>query len=123
MSKFYRIALLLVLIPLLYSPAAPAQAAKPAKPAASTTKPTAATTPAKPAASASTAASASSLIDINTATADQLKAIPGIGDVYSKKIIDGRPYANKTQLVSKNILPQGVYDKVKDKIIAKQAKK
>jgi DNA uptake protein ComE-like DNA-binding protein len=112
MSKFHRIALLLVLIPLLYSPAASAQAAKPAKPAA-------ATAPAKPAAAAST----SSLIDINSATADQLQAIPGIGDVYSKKIIDGRPYANKTQLVSKNILPQGVYDKVKDKIIAKQTKK
>jgi len=114
MSKFHRIALLLVLIPLLYSPAAPGQAAKPAKPAA-------ATAPAKPAAAASTATS--SLVDINSATADQLKAIPGIGDVYSKKIIDGRPYANKMQLVSKNILPQGVYDKVKDKIIAKQAKK
>jgi competence protein ComEA len=122
MLKFHRIALLLVLIPLLYSPAALAQAAKPAKPAATTAKPAAATS-AKPAAGASAAASASSLVDINSATADQLKAIPGIGDVYSKKIIDGRPYANKTQLVSKNILPQGVYDKVKDKIIAKQAKK
>ncbi|WP_263416846.1 ComEA family DNA-binding protein [Terriglobus albidus] len=121
MLKFHRIALLLVLIPLLYSPAAPAQAqSKPAKPAA-TSKP-AATAPGKPAAG-SAAASASGLVDINSATADQLKAIPGIGDVYSKKIIDGRPYANKTQLVSKNILPQGVYDKVKDKIIAKQAKK
>jgi len=121
MSKFHRIALLLVLIPLLYSPAAPAQAAKPAKPAAAAAAKPAASTPAKPAAAASSAAS--SLVDINSATADQLKAIPGIGDAYSKKIIDGRPYANKTQLVSKNILPQGVYDKVKDKIIAKQAKK
>jgi len=119
MLKFHRIALLLVLIPLLYSPAAPAQAARPAKPAASAPAKPAATIPA----SAAAAAATSSLIDINTATADQLKAIPGIGDVYSKKIIDGRPYANKTQLVSKNILPQGVYDKVKDKIIAKQAKK
>ena len=115
MSKFHRIALLLVLIPLLYSQAAPAQAAKPAKPAA-------ATAPAKPTA-ATTSAASSGMVDINTATADQLKAIPGIGDVYSQKIMDGRPYANKTQLVSKNILPQGVYDKVKDKIIAKKAKK
>ncbi|HEU4634581.1 MAG TPA: helix-hairpin-helix domain-containing protein [Edaphobacter sp.] len=62
-------------------------------------------------------------IDINTATADQLKAIPGIGDAYSKRIIDGRPYTAKNQLVSRGILPQGVYDKVKDQIIANKPKK
>lgn len=63
---------------------------------------------------------AADLIDINTATADQLKAIPGIGDVYSAKIIKSRPYKAKNELVQKHILPQHVYDKVKDKIIAKQ---
>lgn len=60
------------------------------------------------------------LIDINSATADQLKAIPGIGDVYSQKIIAGRPYKGKDELVQKKILPQAVYNKVKNRIIAKQ---
>ncbi len=63
---------------------------------------------------------AGNLVDINTASAGQLDAIPGIGKAYSKKIIAGRPYANKTQLVSKGVLPQKVYDKVADKVIAKQ---
>ncbi len=62
-------------------------------------------------------------LDINTATVDQLKAFPGIGDAYSKRIIDGRPYTAKNQLVTRGILPQATYDKIKDQIIASKPKK
>ena len=62
----------------------------------------------------------SDLVDINSASKAQLSALPGIGDKYSDKIIAGRPYANKSQLVSKKVLPQGVYSKISGMIIAKQ---
>jgi DNA uptake protein ComE-like DNA-binding protein len=63
------------------------------------------------------------LVDINSANDAELKAVPGIGDAYAAKIIVGRPYANKTQLKSRNILPGPVYEKVKDQLIAKQPPK
>ena len=75
----------------------------------------------KAAKSVPAAAKSGALIDLNSASIADLKALPGIGDAYSKKIVDGRPYSGKDQLVSKNIIPQATYYKIKDMVIAKQA--
>lgn len=83
--------------------------------------------PAQPAAAKKAAAAQKAVpggqIDVNSADAATLKSIPGIGDAYADRIIKNRPYKGKDEIVSKAGVPQATYDKIKDRIIARQGGK
>ena len=94
-------------------------AAQPAAAPAKTATPAAKTANAAPAAKK---AAETKIVDINTASVDELKALPGVGDAYAQKIVDGRPYKGRNELLDRKIVPADVYSKIRLSIKARQPK-
>lgn len=109
-------ALVLALLAGLAGAPAFAQAPAASMPPATTRSAPATTSPTAPA-----PATRAPLLDINSASKDELDKLPGIGPVRADAIIKGRPYRGKDELLSKKIIPSNVYDGVKDRIIARQS--
>lgn len=78
-------------------------------------------TPAQSSSASAKSKAAADKLDINSATKEQLDALPGIGEAFAQKIIDNRPYRTKRDLVTKKVIPQSTYEKIKDQIIAHQS--
>jgi DNA uptake protein ComE-like DNA-binding protein len=96
------------------NPTAPAGTMAPAMPAGPKAS--------DPASHSTAAVPRAGLVDLNTATATELKGLPGLSDTDSTKIIQGRPYTDKNQLVSRHVVSEATYDKIKDHVVAKQPK-
>lgn len=119
MSKFSRLPLTILALAI----AAPVLAAEPASTGGANHNSAMPPSAANPAAtSRSTAAPNAAMVDINTANATDLKALPGITDAEAAKIVQGRPYKEPSDLVSKKILPENVFSKIKDRVMAGHAK-
>jgi len=100
---------------MLFTPAWAQSAPKQSPPKTTASQPAA-----KPTTKTTAAQKQASLLDLNAATKADLTMLPGIGDALAQKIIDNRPYKRKDELVTKKVIPQATYDKLKDQVIAKQ---
>jgi competence protein ComEA len=127
MLKFARLPVgllaLTIAAPVMAQPATSTTTRDAASPS-STMAPAAPATPkASPSDTRSTAAAPKSdMVDINSATAAELKTLPSVSDNDAAKIIQGRPYTDKSQLVSKKVVSEPTYEKIKDHVVARQSK-